>query len=348
MDLEAVIGLEIHVEMICATKMFCDRPNRPGDEPNRNVCPVCLWYPGAIPPFSAEALEKDQIVIVAGFQGISTDNDITTLGRGGSDTTAVALAAELGAEICEIYTDVEGVFTADPRIVPEAVKLPEISYDEMLEMASTGAKVMQLRSVEYGRNHGVSIHVRSSFSDEPGTVIKEESEHMERAIISGVTHDATEGKITIFGVPDQPGIAARVFRVLADANVNVDMIVQNVSQQGLTDISFTVSLDDLPKIDQIMGLIVDDIKATGYNYDTSIGKVSLIGAGMKSHPGIAADMFGVLAENNINIQMISTSPIKIACVIERDDIEKAVRALHKHFNLATANEATGVGDKAKS
>lgn len=279
-------------------------------------------------------LNRGYIVVVAGFQGITIDNDITTLGRGGSDTTAVALAAALNADKCEIYTDVEGVFTADPRIIPEASLVPEITYEEMLEMAATGAKVLQLRSVEYGRNQGVIIHVKSSFKDGTGTVVKEEGEGMERPIISGVTHDSSEGKITIFGVPDRPGIAAKIFRPLAAANINVDMIVQNVSTEGLTDISFTLSLDDLARAELVIKDIIAGLGAKGYNTDTNIAKVSIIGAGMKSHPGVAAEMFDVLARNGINIQMISTSPIKIACVIEAGQVKTAVRELHEHFQLS--------------
>lgn len=279
-------------------------------------------------------LDKGKIVIVAGFQGVTLDNHITTLGRGGSDTTAVALAAGLKAEKCEIYTDVEGVFTADPRIVPEASLVPEITYEEMLEMAATGAKVLQLRSVEFGRNHGVIINVRSSFTDNPGTIVKEEDEGMERPIISGVTHDTSEGKITMFGVPDRPGIAAKVFKPLAAANFNIDMIVQNVSSEGFTDISFTIPLDDLPRASALIEEIIKDLGAKGYNVDENIAKVSVVGAGMKSHPGVAAEMFDVLANNKINILMISTSPIRIACVISGDQIQTAVRALHEHFQLS--------------
>ncbi|HZD60890.1 MAG TPA: aspartate kinase [Anaerolineae bacterium] len=281
-----------------------------------------------------QELDNGKVVIVAGFQGVTIDNDITTLGRGGSDTTAVALAAGLRAEKCEIYTDVEGVFTADPRIVPDASLVSEITYEEMLEMASTGAKVLQLRSVEYGRNNGVVIHVKSSFTDGAGTVVKEEDEGMERPIISGVAHDSGEGKITIYGVPDRPGIAAKVFRPLAAANVNVDMIVQNVSYEGFTDISFTLNLDDLPRAESIIENIVKELGAKGHDCNKGIAKVALIGAGMKSHPGVAAEMFDVLANNGINIQMISTSPIKIACVIDAASIETAVRSLHEHFQLS--------------
>ncbi|MEW5705658.1 MAG: aspartate kinase [Actinomycetota bacterium] len=281
-----------------------------------------------------EELDKGKIVIVAGFQGVTIDNDITTLGRGGSDTTAVALAASLKAEKCEIYTDVEGVFTADPRIVPDASLVPEITYEEMLEMAATGAKVLQLRSVEFARNHGVVIHVKSSFTGGAGTVVKEEDSKMERPIISGVTHDTGEGKMTIFGVPDRPGIAAKIFRPLAAANINVDMIVQTVSYEGYTDISFTLSIDDLLKAENIIKGIVEELGAKGYAHDKGIAKVAIVGAGMKSHPGVAADMFDVLAKNGINIQMISTSPIRIACIIEEKHVEDAVRALHDHFQLS--------------
>lgn len=281
----------------------------------------------------ADELNKGKIVIVAGFQGVTADQDITTLGRGGSDTTAVAIAAELKAESCQIYTDVEGVYTADPRLVPEARKLSVVSYDEMLEMAASGAKVLQLRSVEYGRNHGVLIEVRSSFSEEPGTLIKEDNQVMEKAIISGVTCDADEAKITIFGVPDRPGIAAKVFRALADDGINVDMILQNVSEEGITDISFTVPRPDLPVARRQVEKEVADLKARGSAYDENIAKVSLVGAGMKSHPGVAARMFEILAAKKINIEMISTSSIKISCVIRESDVAKAVQSLHKGFEL---------------
>ncbi|MDO8886239.1 aspartate kinase [Candidatus Oleimmundimicrobium sp.] len=278
-----------------------------------------------------KAIKEDKIVIVAGFQGVTVDNNITTLGRGGSDTTAVALAAKLKADICEIYTDVDGVYTADPRIVPNAFKIFKLSFDEMLEMAATGAKVLQARSVEFGRNHNVNIHVRSSFSEEPGTLIKEADETMEKAIISGITHDIDEAKITILGVPDRPGIAAKVFRVLADANVNVDMIIQNVSEKGCTDISFTVVKNDLAKAKDVVDKVAVELKARGTACDEGIAKISLIGAGMRTHPGVAADMFSVLAENNVNIEMISTSSIKISCVINEKDMNLAVKALHDKF-----------------
>ena len=285
-----------------------------------------------------DALGEGKVAIVAGFQGVSTDRDITTLGRGGSDTTAVALAAALSAEVCEIYTDVEGVYTADPRVVPTARKLARVSFDEMLEMAATGGRVLALRSVEFARNHGVRVHVRSSFTWAPGTWITEESdvdaiESMEQAIISGVTHDSSEAKVTIEQVPDRPGVAATIFRDLADAGVNVDMIVQNVSTAGHTDISFTVPRTDAPRAARSMEKIVVDTEASGYRTDDTIGRVSLVGAGMKTHPGIAAKMFEVMAAEGINIEMISTSTIRISCVVAEADLERAVQALHDAFGL---------------
>ncbi len=284
-----------------------------------------------------DELGKGKIVIVAGFQGVTDDNDITTLGRGGSDTTAIALAAKLQAERCEIYTDVAGVFTADPRVVSDARLLKVVSYEEMLEMTATGAKVLQVRSVEYARNHKVIIEVKSSFSDAGGTVIKESDEMMEKAIVSAIAHDLDEAKITIFGVPDRPGIAAAVFRALADALINVDVIIQNVSEKGITDISFTLPASDFVRGKQTIEELEKDLDARGSAFDEEIAKVSLIGAGMRSHPGIAARMFEILAENKINIDMISTSAIKISCVIEEKDADRAVRALHAGFNLKDAD-----------
>jgi aspartate kinase len=280
-----------------------------------------------------EAVEAGRIVIVAGFQGVSTDLDVTTLGRGGSDTTAVALAAALGADACEIYTDVDGVFSADPRIVPGARKLDAVSYEEMLELAACGARVLMLRSVEYARNHGVLIHVRSSFGDREGTWVVKEEDVLERAIISGVAHDTSESKVTIAGVPDRPGIAARVFRPLADAGVNVDMIVQNVSAAGHTDISFTLPNEDLHHAEPILQQIAAEVDASGFTCDADVAKVSLVGAGMKSHPGVAADMFEALAGAGINIEIISTSSIRISCVVRAGDCEAAVRVLHDRFGL---------------
>jgi aspartate kinase len=289
-----------------------------------------------------EALDEGRIVLVAGFQGVSTDAEITTLGRGGSDTTAVALAAALGADSCEIYTDVEGVFTADPRLVPQARKLHAVTYEEMLEMSATGAKVMALRSVEFARNYAVRLHVRSSFSGAEGTLIGEEDERMlEKAIISGVTHDTSEAKVTILGVPDRPGIAAGVFRPLADAGVNIDMIVQNVSEHGHTSISFTMPKSDLATAEPILARTASEVGASGYTTDREIAKVSLIGAGMRSHPGVAADMFDALAEAGINIEIISTSSIRISCVVRAREVERAVRVVHEAFGLETAGANGG-------
>jgi len=280
-----------------------------------------------------ESLAAGKVAIVAGFQGVSTERDVTTLGRGGSDTTAVALAAALGADVCEIYTDVEGVYSADPRIVPEARKLAHVSFEEMLEMAATGGRVLALRSVEFARNYGVKVHVRSSFTWAPGTWV-EEDPSMEQAIISGVTHDTSESKITIEQVPDRPGIAAKMFRELADAGINVDMIVQNVSTAGHTDISFTLPRVDMPNATAVMEKIVVEVEASGFRTDEKIGRVSLVGAGMKTHPGIAAKMFETLAAEGVNIEMISTSTIRISCVVHEDDVERAVRSLHDAFELS--------------
>ena len=281
-----------------------------------------------------EALDEGKIVIIAGFQGVSTAFDVTTLGRGGSDTTAVAMAAALGADACEIYTDVDGVFTADPRIVPDARKLHAVSYEEMLELSAAGAKVLMLRSVEYARNHGVLIHVRSSFSEQEGTWVREEDERMEQAIISGIAHDTSESKVTILGVPDTPGVAARVFRPLADDGVNIDMIVQNASADGRTDIFFTIPKEDVRRAEPILQKIAEDVGATGVTTDPDIAKISLVGAGMRTHPGVAADMFDALADAGINIEIISTSSIRISCVIRASDVEKAVSVIHDRFSLS--------------
>lgn len=280
-----------------------------------------------------QALEQDSIVLVAGFQGVSTDSqDVTTLGRGGSDTTAVALAAALDADVCEIYTDVEGVFSADPRIVPDARKLPVVSYEEMLEMAASGAKVLQLRSVEYARNNDVPIHCRSSFSDGAGTLVISEQETMERPLVTAVTHSSNEARVTLTGVRDEPGVAGEIFGALAEANVNVDVIIQNepVSHGGGADLSFTVESSDVTDAVEAIGSLD---AAEGIETDDKIGKVSIVGAGMRSHPGVAAKVFEVLGESKINIEMISTSPIKISCVIAADSVPDAVKALHKAFEL---------------
>ena len=281
-----------------------------------------------------DALASGRIVIVAGFQGMTPEGAITTLGRGGSDTTAVAVAAGIGADVCEIYTDVDGVYTADPRVVPDARKIDHISYEEMLEMAASGAGVLQMRSVEFARNHGVTIHCRSSFHDAPGTIVKEADETMEQAIISGVVHDISDAKVTLRDVPDQPGVAARVFTALAEANVNVDMIIQNVSEEGMTDISFTVPSDDLARAKRVVSDVVAELGAREWSVDESVAKISLVGAGMKTHPGISAKMFRTLAEASINIDLISTSPIRISCVVSAEQAVDAVRALHDAFGLA--------------
>jgi aspartate kinase len=287
------------------------------------------------------ALDQEKIVLVAGFQGVSTSHDVTTLGRGGSDTTAVAVAAALGAEVCEIYTDVAGVYSADPRIVPDARKLPVLSFEEMLEMSASGAGVLQLRAVEYARNHGVRIHCRSSFEDGPGTVVVSEQETMEHPLVTAVTHSTAETRITLLGVPDQPGIAGRIFRALADANVNVDMIIQNEPLLGAgarrADMSFTVPREDGRIARQTLDAIVGELGIEHVAAEESMGKVSIVGAGMRSHPGVAATVFTVLGDAGINIEMISTSPIKISCVIAGDRVPDAVRGLHSAFNLSGAD-----------
>jgi aspartate kinase len=281
-----------------------------------------------------EGLDEGHVVIVAGFQGVSRDSkDITTLGRGGSDTTAVALAASLGAGVCEIYTDVDGVYTADPRLVPAARKLDRVTHEEMLEMAAGGAKVLQVRSVEFARNHGVDIHVRSSFSYSDGTWVVQETEDMEQAIISGVAHDITEGKLVIRRVPDKPGVAARIFNALADTDINIDMIVQNVSEDGTTDISCTLPLADGPAAVKLLEGLREEVGAEEILFDEGIGKVSLVGAGMKTHPGVAAGMFSALSEAGVNIEMISTSTIRISVIVREQDVETAVAAVHERFGL---------------
>ena len=291
------------------------------------------------------ALDDGAIVIVAGFQGVSQDTkEITTLGRGGTDTTAVALAAALGAEVCEIYTDVDGVFSADPRIVPTARRLPRVSYEEMLEMAASGAKVLHLRCVEYARRYGIAVHVRSSFSTREGTWVTDELEGvdtMEQAIISGVAHDRSEAKVTVVGVPDKPGEAAAIFRAIADAEINLDMIVQNISAAatGRTDISFTLPKTDGATAMTTLARVQDAVGFEDLLYDDQIGKVSLVGAGMRTHPGVSATFFGALADSGVNIEMISTSEIRISVVVRGEDVDAAVTAVHSAFDLDTEAEA---------
>ncbi|MEL7976438.1 aspartate kinase [Isoptericola sp. F-RaC21] len=307
-----------------------------------------------VPHRIRETLEKGQVAIVAGFQGVSSSNDVTTLGRGGSDTTAVALAAGLEADVCEIYTDVDGVFTADPRIVPSARKIDRVTYEEMLELAASGAKVLALRAVEYARRYDVPVHVRSSFSNTTGTLVtgthgdaidpnapegEQEEAPMEAPIISGVAHDRSEAKITVVGVPDKPGTAARIFEVVAGAGANIDMIVQNVSaaHTGLTDISFTLPHADSPTTLAALNALQDELGFASLQYDDQIGKLSLVGAGMKSHPGVSARLFGALRDAGINIEMISTSEIRISVVTREDALDDAVRAIHTAFDLDSAD-----------
>ncbi|CAB4752810.1 MAG: aspartate kinase [Actinobacteria bacterium] len=286
-----------------------------------------------------EALDAGAIAIVAGFQGVSQDTkDITTLGRGGSDTTAVALAAALDADVCEIYTDVDGVFSADPRVVPSARKLKSVTYDEMLELAASGAKVLHLRCVEYARRYEMPIHVRSSFTHNEGTwVVKSQPEGdiMEQAIISGIAHDKSEAKITIVGVPDRTGVAARIFQAIADADINIDMIVQNVSAAatGLTDISFTLPKSEGANATSILQRIQGEVGYASIRYDDQIGKLSLVGAGMRSHPGVTATFFAAMSEAGVNIEMISTSEIRISIVCRAADLERGVKAAHTAFEL---------------
>ena len=284
------------------------------------------------------AIADGKVAVIAGFQGVSTDKEITTMGRGASDLTASALAKAMDADACEIYTDVTGVFTADPRIVPQARKLSRIHFDEMLEMAGAGSKVLALRSVEFARNHDVPLHVRSAFTWEQGTWVTNEEASMEDPIISGVVTDMTEAKVTILGVPDRPGISAALFEPLAAANVNVDMIVQNTSIDGLTDISFTMPATELRASEEVVRRVADEIGANDVTHDDSIAKLSVVGAGMRSSPGIAATMFRVLADEDVNIQMISTSTIRISVIMAAGDMERAANALHTAFGLDSGSE----------
>ena len=296
-----------------------------------------------------EQIGKGRIVIVAGFQGVSRETkEITTLGRGGSDTTAVALAAALRADVCEIYTDVDGVFTADPRIVPAARKLDHITAEEMLELAASGSKVLHLRSVEYARRFNIPIHVRSSFSHKDGTLVTDqapEGQTVEAPIIAGVAHDRSEAKVTVVGVPDRAGMAAAIFAAIADAEINIDMIVQNVSanETGLTDISFTLPTSEGPNAMQALSRIQDEVGFASLRYDDQIGKLSLVGAGMKSNPGVSATFFKALAAADINVEMISTSEIRISIITRDDRLDDALRAVHTAFGLDASEEAVVYG-----
>jgi aspartate kinase len=281
-----------------------------------------------------EALEEGKIALVAGFQGVSTERDVTTLGRGGSDTTAVALASALSADVCEIYTDVDGVYSADPRIVGNARKLREVSFEEMLELSASGARVLALRAVEYARNHGVKLHVRSSFNDAEGTWVIQEEDMLEQAIISGIAHDTSEAKVTIRKVPDRPGVAARAFRPLADAGINIGEIVQNTSVAGLADISFTLPENEVQRAEPILEQLSRDIEAEGFTCEPDIAKVTVVGAGMKSNPGVAAAIFEALADAQINIEIITTSSIRVSCVVPARDAERAVNVVHERLRLA--------------
>ncbi len=283
------------------------------------------------------ALQEGKVAVVAGFQGIAeTSDDVTTLGRGGSDLSAVAVAAALKADVCDIYTDVDGVYTADPNMVPQARKLDKISYDEMLELASLGAKVLQTRSVEFAKKYNVPVRVLSSFNDNPGTLVTKEDSDMEKVVVSGVAYDKNQVKVTIQGVPDKPGVAAKIFNTISDNNVVVDMIIQNIGEGGLTDMSFTVPKTDAKRILDVMKKVVAEIGAKSVNIKEDIAKISIVGVGMRSHSGVAAKMFSALAKEGINIMMISTSEIKISCVIDAKYTELAVRVLHEAFEMDKA------------
>ncbi|HVQ78287.1 MAG TPA: aspartate kinase, partial [Candidatus Binatia bacterium] len=285
------------------------------------------------------ALDAGKIAVVAGFQGVTEAGDITTLGRGGSDLTGVALAAALKADVCEIFTDVDGVYTADPNVVPDARKLPRVSYDEMLEMASLGAKVLQARSVEFAKKYGVPVHVRSTFKPDPGTLVTREDQNMEGAVVTGITHDRSQAKLSVLRVPDRPGIASQLFGALGEQHIVVDMIVQNIGRDGSTDISFTLPRGDRSRAEGVLKAVAATIGAAQVTADDRIAKVSIVGVGMRSHAGVAARMFSTLARENINIQMISTSEIAVSCVIEDKYTELAVRSLHDAFELGRDREA---------
>ncbi len=337
MDMLLATGEQTSIALLAMAIQALGRRARSFTGPQAGIITDSVHTKARILKITAEqvraALDAGEIAVVAGFQGMTSEGEIATLGRGGSDLTAVALAAALKADVCDIYTDVDGVYTADPNIVPDARKLPRISYDEMLEMASLGAKVLQARSVEFAKKYGVPIQVRSTFKAEPGTLVTREETGMEEVVVTSVTHDRNQAKVSILRVPDRPGIAAQVFGAVGGQNVVVDMIVQNISRDGFTDISFTLQRGDRARAVSVLEEVAKRIGAQGVTFDDRVAKVSIVGVGMRSHSGVAARMFDVLAKEGVNIQMISTSEIAISCVIEDKYTELAVRALHEAFEL---------------
>jgi aspartate kinase len=337
MDMLLATGEQVSIALLAMALMALGIPARSFTGPQVGIVTDGAHTRARIRRIEADrigrALDEGRVAVVAGFQGMTEEEEITTLGRGGSDLTGVALAAALQAEVCEIYTDVDGVYTADPNIVPDARKLRRVSYDEMLEMASLGAKVLQSRSVEFAKRHGVSVHVRSTFKPDPGTLVTREDPGMEAAVVTGVTHDRGQAKVSILRVPDRPGIAARVFGAVAEQQIVVDMIVQNISRDGYTDISFTLARGDRARAVSVLEEAARQIGAQGVTSDERVAKISVVGVGMRSHAGVAARVFATLAKEGINIQMISTSEIAVSCVIEDKYTELAVRALHDAFEL---------------
>jgi aspartate kinase len=343
MDMLLATGEQTSIALLAMAIQALGRRARSFTGPQAGIITDSVHTKARILKITAEqvraALDAGEIAVVAGFQGMTSEGEVTTLGRGGSDLTAVALAAALKADVCDIYTDVDGVYTADPNIVPDARKLPRVSYDEMLEMASLGAKVLQARSVEFAKKYGVPVHVRSTFKAEPGTLVTREETGMEEVVVTSVTHDRNQAKVSILRVPDRPGIAAQVFGAVGGQNVVVDMIVQNISRDGFTDISFTLQRGDRARAVSVLEEVAKRIGAQGVTFDDRVAKVSIVGVGMRSHSGVAARMFGVLAREGVNIQMISTSEIATSCVIEDKYTELAVRALHEAFELGKERSA---------
>jgi aspartate kinase len=343
MDMLLATGEQVTIGLLAMALQSLGRPACSFTGPQVGLITDAVHTKARIKRITAErigaALAAGKVVVVAGFQGMTEAGEITTLGRGGSDLTGVALAAALKADVCEIFTDVDGVYTADPNVVPDARKLPRISYDEMLEMASLGAKVLQSRSVEFAKKYGVPVHVRSTFKPDPGTLVTREDHSMEDVVVTGITHDRGQAKVSILRVPDRPGIAAQVFGALGGQNIVVDMIVQNISRDGFTDISFTLPRADRVRAEGVLATQAREIGAAGVAADDRIAKVSVVGVGMRSHSGVAAQMFSTLAREGINIQMISTSEIAVSCVIEDKYTELAVRALHDAFDLGRERSA---------